>query len=82
MQTKTNDYLVKEKEPMKERKSGKETKNRASHVIPLNFDAGELGYQEMDIPIAACDCDGHCNKTNVCVIGDVQADVEACGVWG
>jgi len=35
------------------------------------------------LPLAACDCDNDnaTTKVNIC-IGDVEADVEACGVWG
>lgn len=49
------------------------------HVIPLNLRPG-VRQATGDVPVAACDCDGHCDYTEVCVIGDVPVDV--CGIWG
>lgn len=45
------------------------------HIIPLNLRKGILEPGKQDLPIAACDCDSHCDHTEVCVIGDVPVDV-------
>jgi hypothetical protein len=43
--------------------------------VPATDDARHL-------PLAACDCDNHVSCTVHCVVGDVDIDVDACGVWG
>jgi len=52
------------------------------HVIPLNVRLENQQPGGRELPIAACDCDGHCDYTEVCVIGDVPVDVDACGIYG
>jgi hypothetical protein len=64
------------------------------HARPLNTGAEEAGAsshtepaeqssvaadEKVRVPLAACDCDEHCN-VDICVADDV--DAEACGLYG
>lgn len=63
--------------------TSEKTFSRFKHVRPLNLQLEMIGAENEVLPIAACDCDGYCNHTNVCVAGDVEADVDACALsWG
>ena len=55
------------------------TEARRSRVRLLNAAPAAPGD---GMPLAACDCDGHCGTHTTVCVGDIDADVDACGIWG
>jgi hypothetical protein len=53
---------------------------RRTRIRVINAPAGDAGESADLLPLAACDCDND-GGVKVCV-GDIDADVDACGVWG
>lgn len=48
-------------------------------ILPLNARSARGDDQ---LPLSACDCDNHVPCTVHCAVGDVDVDVDACGIWG
>ncbi|SIT03509.1 hypothetical protein SAMN05421759_11145 [Roseivivax lentus] len=54
--------------------------NQTDQIFEIKRIQPEAKAEPVKGPLAACDCDDHC-EVEVCVVGD-DVDVDVCGVYG